>query len=151
MKKRILIIMFSGMVLFSLVGCKQSNNNKEKTNDDFIGKWNAIKAVDVKTGEETINLRDVFGSSYGEFGSYLELNEDGTFVDAIVPITDGSKSNTGKYTIERDYYKVGDTYIFLTYSDGNKDTLQRINLDDNGEPYLVLDTFINGYQLYFKK
>ena len=86
-----------------------------------------------------------------EFGSYLELKEDNTFIDAIVPITDGSKSNTGKYTIKRDYFKIGDAYIFLSYQDGNEVKLQRVKLDDSDESYLVLDNIINDYQLYLKK
>ena len=61
-----------------------------------VGKWNTVSAVNVKTGEKTENIRDIFGSSYSQYGSYLELKADGTFVDAIEPITDGSKSNTGK-------------------------------------------------------
>ena len=150
MKKIILRVILIGIIIFSVVGCKQKDT-KKNPNIDYIGKWNTVKAVNADTGEETIYLSDVFGSSFKEFGSYLELKEDGSFIDAIIPITDGNKSNNGKYIIENDYYKIGDTYIFLNYSDGNKETLQRVYLDDNKVPYLVLDTLVNGYQLYLKK
>lgn len=145
MKKKFL---FSILITFVIIltGCNKNNKTEE-----FIGKWNTVSAVNAQTGKETKNLRDLFGSSYEQFGSYLKLNKDGTFIDAIVPITDGSKSNTGKYTIKKDYLKKGDTYIILSYKDGNKKKLQKVSLDDTNTTYLVLDNLINGYQLYFKK
>ena len=156
MKKKIL---FSFLIIMSIVlilpGCNQINNNskenKKNTSNEFIGKWNTISAINSKTGDETRNLTDVFGSSYNEFGSYLELKEDGTFINSIIPITDGSKSNIGKYTIKKDYMKQGDAYVILSYSDGGEEELQRVYLDDNNTPYLVLDSFVNDYQLYLKK
>ena len=41
--------------------------------------------------------------------------------------------------------------MFLLYSDGHEEKLQKILLDDSNVPYLVLENFINGYQLFFKK
>ncbi len=148
MKKKTIFILLFLLITLILTGCNKKSND---TKNEFVGKWNTVKAVNSKTGKETNNLRDVFGSSFNEFGSYLELKEDNTFIDAIVPITDGSKSNTGKYTIKRDYFKVGDAYIFLSYQDGNEVKLQRVKLDDSDESYLVLDNIINDYQLYLKK
>jgi hypothetical protein len=57
----------------------------------------------------------------------------------------------GTYEVKRDYNKPGDCYVFLTYSDGSKAKLQRVILDDSDTYYLVLDDFIDGYQLTFKK
>ncbi len=119
--------------------------------DEMVGKWNTISAVSVETGEKVENLREIFGSSYASYGSYLEIKSDGTFVDAIKPITDGSKASMGTYEVKRDYNKPGDCYVFLTYSDGSKAKLQRVILDDSDTYYLVLDDFIDGYQLTFKK
>ena len=126
-------------------------DNRETKNDEIVGKWNAYKAVNSNDRNETTNMRVLFGSSYEEFGSYIELKKDGSFLDAIQPITDGSKSVKGSYTIERNYYKEGDCYIFLTYSDGSKNTLQRVYYDDSSTPYLVLDSLIGDYQISFKK
>ena len=123
------------------------NNNKE----ELIGKWNTCKVIDSTDGTETTNMRNIFGSSYAEFGSYLELKEDGSFLDAIQPVTDGSTSVEGSYTIAFDYYKIGDCYIFLNYSDGRKNTLQRVYYDESNTPYLVLDDLIGDYQISLKK
>ena len=127
------------------------DNSEDNLNKDIIGKWETVKAVNSIDGKETNNLRDVFGSSYATYGSYLELKDDGTFFDAIKPITNGSEPNTGKYRIVNDYNKVGDCYVFLEYSNGNEKTIQKIYLDDSNIPYLVLDDFVNDYQLYLKK
>lgn len=126
-------------------------NNNEEVSDDVIGKWNTVSAVNSKTGDKVTNMRDIFGSSYQEYGSYLDLKSDGTFIDAIRPITNGSKSTTGKYEVKKDYYKPGDLYIFLTYSDGTEGKLERVLLDDTGTYYLVLENLIDDYQLTLKK
>lgn len=153
MKKKILIwiiicILIVGIIIFIK---KTFNSKKEYLNDEFIGKWQTISAINSETGEKTNNLTDVFGSSFLQFGSYLELKENGTFFDAIQPITNGSRSNTGKYTIKRNYKEKGDCYIFLNYSDGYQEKLQRVYLDKSKISYLVLDNSINGYQLTLKK
>ena len=170
-KKFLFSILITISLTFTLTGCakmsnttseqstevidtttdNQSNESVENEENEFIGKWNTVEAANEETGESTKNLRDVFGSSFEQFGSYLELKDDGTFVDAIIPVTDGSKSTTGKYTIKRDYLKIGDAYVFLYYSDGQEKNIQKIFLDESGEPYLVLDGFVNGYQLYLKR
>ena len=126
-------------------------DNKDNLSDDIIGKWDTVSAVNSEDGKETKNLKDVFGSSYSQYGSYLELKEDGTFIDAIQPISNGTKSNTGEYTIKRNYNKPGDCYVFLSYSDGTEGKLQRVFLDESNTYYLVLDGFINGYQLTLRK
>lgn len=157
MKNKIILgiticILIIGVIIFIK---KPFNSNlkepKENINDEIIGKWNTVSAVNSETGEKTESLQDVFGSSYLQFGSYLELKEDGTFVDAIQPITNGSRSNTGKYTVKRDYNKQGDYYVFLSYTDGNEEKLQKVILDDSNTSYLVLERFINDYQLTLKK
>ena len=129
----------------------QSQDSNEKSNDEIIGKWNAVSAVNSETGEKIENLRDIFGSSYSQYGSYIELKSDGTFTDAIKPITNGSKSTTGTYEIKKDYNKQGDFYVFLTYSDGTEAKLQRVIIDESNTFYLVLENFIDGYQFTFKK
>ena len=128
-----------------------NNDNSKDAKEDIIGKWNTISAVNSIDGTKTENLKDVFGSSYQQYGSYLELKSDKTFIDAIEPITNGSKSNTGSYTIEKDYNIIGDLYVFLNYSDGNTQKLKRVFLNDSNTPYLVLDNYINDYQLTLKK
>ncbi len=148
MKKRILL----GIIICILiVGVILLIKKPFNLHNEFIGKWQTISAVNLETGEKTNNLTDIFGSSFLQFGSYLELKEDETFFDALIPITNGSRSNTGKYTIKRNYKEKGDCYILLDYSDGYQEKLQRVFLDESKTPYLVLDNFINGYQLTLKK
>ena len=119
--------------------------------DDVIGRWNADNAVNSETGEKITNLREIFGSSYSLYGSYLELKDDGTFIDAISPITDGSKDNVGTYEVKRNYNQPGDCYVFLTYSDGNVFKLHEVIIDDSNTKYLLLDNYVDGYQFMFKK
>lgn len=151
--KKISIVFIIIIVIVGFILTKEAfpKLNKIQSNNEMIGKWETVSAVNSETGKETKNLKDVFGSSYQKYGSYLELNKDGTFKDAIEPITDGSKSNTGKYTIKKDYNKVGDYYIILSYSDQNEEKLQKVFLDDNNTAYLVLDNLVNGYQLFLKR
>ena len=156
----VVIIIVLSISIYLLLNIKSLNgkNTKNVTTtrnsneySDIIGKWETISGINSETGKETKNLVDIFGSSYREYGSYLEFKKDGTFIDAIEPITDGSKSNIGNYIIKKDYYKLGDYYVFLLYSDGHEEKLQKVFLDDSNVPYLVLENFINGYQLFFKK
>ena len=154
----IIIILSISICLLLNIKSLNSKNTKNITTtrnsneySDVVGKWETISGVNSETGKETKNLVDIFGSSFREYGSYLEFKKDGTFIDAIEPITDGSKSNIGNYIIKNDYYKLGDYYVFLLYSDGHEEKLQKVFLDDSNVPYLVLENFINGYQLFFKK
>lgn len=128
-----------------------NDSNVESEYEDIVGKWNAISAVDVSSGEKVTNLRDIFGSSYSQYGSFLELKDDGTFVDAIEPITKENKSTSGKYEIKKNYNKPGDCYVFLNYDDKTEAKLQRVILDDSNTYYLVMENFVNGYQITFKK
>lgn len=129
-----------------------SDSNKvtssETEDSEIIGKWNTQKVSDLKANETYDNLKDLYGSSYLEFGSYLQLNDDGTFVDAINPVTNGSTSTEGKYKILRSYNKLGDCYVELTYSDGRTEMLQRVYYDNTETPYL---TFNSGDLSYILK
>ena len=150
--KIILVTIIICIVIFaSTIIIKKQNKTTTNTPDEIIGKWNTVSAVNIETGQKTENLRDVFGSSYSQYGSYLELKEDKTFIDALRPITTDNESTTGTYTIQKDENKKGDYYIYLTYNDGSKNKLEKVFLDNSNTPYLVLDNFINGYQLTLKK
>ena len=122
--------------------------SSETEDSEIIGKWNTQKVSDLKANETYDNLKDLYGSSYLEFGSYLQLNDDGTFVDAIQPVTNGSTSAEGKYKILRSYNKLGDCYVELTYSDGRTEMLQRVYYDNTETPYL---TFNSGDLSYILK
>ena len=136
-----------------------SDSNKvtssETEDSEIIGKWNTQKVSDLKANETYDNLKDLYGSSYLEFGSYLQLNDDGTFVDAINPVTDGStstvKQQINNYILNkilRSYNKLGDCYVELTYSDGRTEMLQRVYYDNTETPYL---TFNSGDLSYILK
>lgn len=133
----------------TIVDTNDTTNNKED-NSDIVGTWNTYQAIDAQTAEKTDDLTEIFGSSYRTYGSFLKLNNDGTFLDSIYPVTTGETSTNGTYTIEKDYYKLGDCYIFLNYSDSRTVTVQRIYYEDNTP---VLSYYTNGdkYQFDFKK
>lgn len=124
--------------------------NNDKESNDIVGTWRTYQAIDSKTAEKIDNLTMIFGTSYISYGSYLELNEDGTFFDCIYPITTDETSTTGTYTIERDYYKLGDCYIFLKYSDDRTLTIQQVDYGDN-IPVLVYYPDECQYQFDLKK
>ena len=122
----------------------------EESNEDIIGVWNTFQLIDAEKGEIIQNLSNVLGTGYIQYGSYLELKEDGTFLDAIYPITSGELSTEGTYTIAKDYYKLGDCYVFLNYSDERTKTFMRIYYEDDVP---VLSYFEEGetYQVDLKK
>ena len=126
-----------------------TNDNKEN-NSDIVGTWNTYQAVDSETAEKTDDLTSIFGSSFTSYGSYLKLNEDGTFLDSIYPVTTGETSVTGTYTVEKDYYTLGDCYVFLKYSDGRTLTIQQVNYGDN-IPVLTYYPDDSKYQFNLKK
>ena len=127
---------------------KESNSAKE---NEIIGRWNTYRAIEITTATEITNLAEVFGSSI-KYGSYLQLNEDGTFLDNISPVTDGSKSVKGTYIIQNNYKKLGDCYIVLNYDDGRTERLQRVYYDDSNVPSLSTE-YNQGdiYQFDLKK
>ena len=172
MKKRILliilVIIIIGGGIFSFKTNSKESNTKELDNsknvtidinntinngtesDDIVGTWRTYQAIDSETAEKIDNLTTIFGTSYISYGSYLELNEDGTFLDCIYPITTDETSITGTYTIEKDYFKLGDCYIFLKYSDGRTLTIQQVDYGDN-IPVLVYYPDDSQYQFDLKK
>lgn len=123
---------------------KENTSNKinttlnEQTKNEIVGRWNTFQAIDPETGKTIENLREIFGLSYATYGSYLEFKEDGTFKDAIDPVGNGEYAIDGTYEIQNSYYKLGDCWIFLTYSDGTKRTIQRIYYSDDNVPVLSL-------------
>jgi len=121
-------------------------NDNNENNSDIVGTWNTYQAIDAKTAEKIGDLTAIFGSSYTSYGSYLKLNEDGTFLDSIYPITSGETSTTGTYTVEKDYYELGDCYVFLKYSDGRTVTIKQVNYGDN---IPVLSYYPDGSQYQF--
>ena len=74
-----------------------------------------VSAVDGNNAMKITNMSEIFGSSYQKKEYYLELNENGTFVDTIISSIDKNKSNKGTYKVENDFYKIGDCHIFFTY------------------------------------
>ena len=127
-----------------------TNNDSKENNSDIVGTWNTYQAIDSQTAEKIDDLTTIFGSSYTSYGSYLKLNEDGTFLDSIYPITSGETSTTGTYTVEKDYYELGDCYVFLKYSDGRTVTIQQVNYGDN-IPVLSYYPDDSKYQFDLKK
>ena len=72
MKKKILIgIIICILIVGIIISIKKPfNSKKENLNDEFIGKWQTISAINSETGEKTNNLTDVFGSSFLQFHFY---------------------------------------------------------------------------------
>lgn len=129
---------------------KLNITENEESNEDVIGVWNTYQLIKAEDGEIIQNLSNVLGTAYIQYGSYLKLNEDGTFLDAIYSVTSGELSTEGTYTVAKDYYRVGDCYVFLNYLDGRTKTFMRIYYEDNVP---VLSYFEEGetYQIDLKK
>ena len=129
----------------------EKTTDKKNTKDDkeFFGVWKTYEAIDSNTGEIITNLSKVFGSSYLSFGSTLKLNEDGTFLDSIYPITSSEVSVEGTYKVERNLYKQGDCYIFLTYSDKTEKAFMVTY--ENNIPILTSAVEDQKYQFDLKK
>ena len=124
-----------------------TNNSNSNSDNEIFGKWNTDRVSELNTTKVYDNLVEFFGTSYIEFGSYLTLNEDHTFVDNIYPITDGLKATTGKYEILRNYNKIGDCYVELTYDDGRTIMLQSVYYDESKTTYLTFNLNDISYDL----
>ena len=126
-----------------------NNFQTESIDEEMEGKWNTYRAINSEGEDE--NLTSIFGTAYIQLGSYLQLNEDGTFLDAINPVTDGSNSVKGTYEILRNYNKIGDCYVKLNYEDGNTKILQKIYYEDNVASLTMKIGAEEGYYLDLKK
>ena len=129
-----------------------SNSNKVDENttssdDELIGKWNTVKVIDMQSGESYDNLAQFFGTSYISYGSSLELKKDGSFIDAVSPVVENTQSTEGTYEILRNYYKMGDCYVELKYSDGKTLMIQRVTYDETGNWYLTFNRDNISYEL----
>lgn len=148
--KKIILSLLMIVSLIVLTGCG-NKNNKEDNKSFIVGKWNTTFAVNANDAKKETNLKNIFGSSYSQYGSYIEFKEDGTFLEAIYPITKGDKSHYGTYEVINNYYKEGDCFIILKYDDNRELKLQKAKLDDTDTIYLVVDDIINDYQFALKK
>ena len=129
-----------------------SNSNKVDENttssdDELIGKWNTVKVIDMQSGKSYDNLAQFFGTSYISYGSSLELKKDGSFIDAVSPVVENTQSTEGTYEILRNYYKNGDCYVELKYSDGKTLMIQRVTYDETGNWYLTFNRDNISYEL----
>lgn len=133
--------------VFSLL--RENSNEKEI----ISGKWYIVSAVNGNNAMKITNMSEIFGSSYQKKEYYLELNENGTFVDTIISSIDKNKSNKGTYKVENDFYKIGDCHIFFTYSDGSEMELKRVYYDESYTSYLPYNITKDGvyYELHLRK
>ena len=92
-------------------------------------------------------MTQIFGSAYLSFGSTLKLNDDGTFLDSIYPITSNEVSVKGTFKIKRDLYE--DYYVFLTYSDETEKKF--VVTYENKVPILSSSDIDQDYQFDLKK
>lgn len=126
----------------------ENNDYEEKSDEDsMLGTWNTVSVMDMSTAETYKNLKDIFGTSYITYGSYLKLNADKTFEDFTFPVTTGKTSTSGTYEILRNYYKMGDCYVQLKYSNGETITAQRVFRDNTNTAYLTFNRDNLSYDL----
>lgn len=147
--EKINLIMNYGDDILYLSHKETSENEEDTSNNDIIGKWKLYKVYN-KAEDKKYEPEEVMGSAY-KGNSYLELKADGTFEDYIHSVKSLECSYEGTYEIQRNYYKNGDCYIFLTYSDGNKVTLQKLyfGLDDFATLYMYSNSD-DGVDYYLK-
>ena len=166
----IVIIILMGIYINNLSNelesLKQSNLNNEiitnsnsesnkkvetekKFNDEIVGLWKTYQINDLETNNTITSLSKFFGTSYLSFGSTLKLNDDGTFLDSIYPITSSDISTEGTYKVTKDSNQSDELYIVLEYSDKTEKTFTLTY--ENKSPILT-SSFENGkYEFYFKK
>ena len=137
-------------ILYLAKRTSSDNQNDVNNNSDLIGKWNTYEVVDSKTAK-VLEPGEAFGSGY-RGTSYLELKEDGTFKDFILPILSSEFVDEGKYEIQRNYNRNGDCYVILNYLDGRSLTLQKEYLSSDNIPSLVIPVNSEGdYEYHLKK
>lgn len=126
----------------------ENNDYEEKSYEDsMVGTWNTVSVMDMSTAETYTNLKDIFGTSYITYGSYLKLNADKTFEDFTYPVTNSKTPTSGTYEILRNYYKMGDCYVQLKYSNGETITAQRVFRDNTNTAYLTFNRDNLSYDL----
>ena len=118
-------------------------------NTELIGLWKTFQATDSETDKIITDLTQIFGTAYLSFGSTLKLNDDGTFLDSIYPITSNEVSVKGTFKIKRDLYEDGDCYVFLTYSDETEKKF--VVTYENKVPILSSSNTDQDYQFDLKK
>lgn len=123
-------------------------SSEKSIKKQFAGTWDTLVAIDSETDEE-VELTDLFGSSVRSYGSSLTLNSDGTFLDAIQPVTSSEQSVTGTYTIVEDQDDPGDYWIDLSYDDGTDTYLYAIQVEEG--QYLVASLDYLPYYVYLLK
>lgn len=126
---------------------KDNEYEEDSDDSDIIGTWNTVSVMDMSTATTYDNLKDIFGTSYITYGSYLKLNDDKTFEDFTLPVTTGKTSTSGTYEILRNYYKMGDCYVQLRYSDGETIIIQRVFRDNTNTAYLTFNRDNLSYDL----
>lgn len=147
---KVLIETENNYILYLSKRTSSNNSNDLSDNSDIIGKWNTYEMIDSKTAK-VLEPREVFGSGYGGI-SYLELKEDGTFKDFILPISSSEFIDEGKYEVKRNYNRNGDCYVILNYLDGRSLTLQKEYLSSDNIPSLVVPLNSKGdYEYHLKK
>lgn len=106
--------------------------------ESITGKWNTYRIINRETGEEE-NFMNVFGSSYREYGSYIEIKDDNTFLDCTSPIQSSESPVGTKYLLTKDTEVDEDKYlgIELNYSDKSLINTHIIYLSNDDEPTLI--------------
>ena len=109
--------------------------------DNISGKWNTYRVIDRETGKEE-SFMNVFGSSYREYGSYIEIKDDNTFLDCTSPIQSSESPVGTNYSLTKDTEVDDDKYlgIELNYSDKSLIDTHIVYLLNDEEP-----TFIYPY------
>lgn len=109
-----------------------------KSIDNITGKWNTYRIINRETGEEE-NFMNVFGSSYREYGSYIEIKEDNTFLDCTSPIQSSESPVGTDYSLTKNSESDDNKYlgVELNYSDKSSIDTHIVYLSNDDEPTLI--------------
>lgn len=105
----------------------------------ILGEWIPVSGFKTETNE-VVNLTDLYGKGYRDYGGLLEFNEDGTF-SINIGITNNGDQNNGYYTCTQ-------TDINVTY---NNDKSSVIDHEFNGDEIIRLYVLQGEYTIVFER
>ena len=110
----------------------------KNTIENATGKWNTYRIINRETGEEE-NFMNVFGSSYREYGSYIEIKDDNTFLDCTSPIQSSESPVGTDYSLTKNSESDDNKYlgVELNYNDKSSIDTHIVYLSNDDEPTLI--------------
>lgn len=117
----------------------ESRTTSEVTVESLKGSWKPLIVTSVADGEE-LDFNQAFGSAYSQYGGFLEISNEGSFILSMGASVKEANSK-GTFTLS-------ENNLIVTYSDGSPDTFLYIPQYQNHQ---VIKTQIGSFYVYFYK